>query len=274
MGVLNWFLEYSGLFFIGGFCGWVIELFFRRFVSQKKWVNPGFLTGPLLPLYGFGTAAFYLFSNDIPWNVISANDALNKLIEILCIGVAMTAIELIAGEIFIRGMKIKLWDYSARWGNFHGIICPLFSLIWTLIGAAYVLWINPLFENIVAGLLSNILATGMVESFLYGILAVDLGWSFGLATKIRKAVADRRLVVDWDKIKVSFQDHFKRLKKTPDWALPFKTKGEQFSQMMSEYVEGLRLENAQRTAVLQKKMELRAAKRKEQAEKKNHKENP
>ncbi|MFA6620264.1 MAG: putative ABC transporter permease, partial [Bacilli bacterium] len=183
-------------------------------------------------------------------------------------------IELIAGEIFIRGMKIKLWDYSARWGNFQGIICPLFSLIWALVGAAYVLWINPLFDHIVAGLLSNILATGMVESFLYGILAVDLGMSFGLATKIRKAVADRRLVVDWDKIKVSFQDHFKRLKKTPDWALPFKTKGEQFSQMMSEYVEGLRLENAQRTAVLRKKIELRAAKRKEKAEKKNKKENP
>jgi uncharacterized membrane protein len=263
---MNWFLTYSGLFFIGGFCGWVMELFFRRYVSQKKWVNPGFLTGPLLPLYGFGVAAFYLFSNDIHWSYISANSALNTFIEILCIGAAMTLIELIAGEIFIRGMKIKLWDYSKRWGNFQGIICPLFSLIWTLIGAAYVLWINPLFVNIVAGLLSNLMATGMIEGFLYGILSVDLGWSFGLANKIRKAVADRKLVVDWDKIKVSFQDHFKRLKKTPDWLLPFKTKGEQFSLLMGEYVEELRLENAQRAATMHKKLELRAAKRKEKAE--------
>jgi len=266
---MNWFLTYSGLFFIGGFLGWVMELFFRRYVSQKKWVNPGFLTGPLLPLYGFGVAAFYLFAQDIPWNYISANPVLNRLIEILCIGVAMTLIELIAGEIFIRGMKIKLWDYSKRWGNFRGIICPLFSLAWTMIGAAYVLWIHPFFVTIIDGLLNNPMATGMIEGFFYGILAVDLGWSFGLATKIRKAVADRKLIVDWDEIKVSFQDHFKRLKKTPDWALPFKTKGEQFSLMMSEYVERLRLENAQWAAIVQKKLELRAAKRKEKAKKRS-----
>jgi uncharacterized membrane protein len=269
---MEWFLTYSGLFFIGGACGWVLELFFRRFVSQKKWVNPGFLTGPLLPLYGFGVAGFYLFTNSIPWSDISGNSGLNTFIEILSIGALMTVIELIAGEIFIRGMKIKLWDYSKRWGNFQGIICPLFSAIWTLIGAAYVAWINPLFKSIVEGLLSNTLATGMVESFLYGILSVDLGWSFGLVTKIRKAVADKRLVVDWDKIKVSFQDHYKRLRKTPEWILPFKTKAEEFSVMMSEYVQGLKLETAQRAATMEKKKELREEKRKAWIEKHTHKE--
>ncbi|MGN0035225.1 MAG: hypothetical protein ACI364_05820 [Coriobacteriales bacterium] len=34
-----------------------MELFFRRFISsnnpQRKWINPGFLAGPYLPLYGF-----------------------------------------------------------------------------------------------------------------------------------------------------------------------------------------------------------------------------
>ena len=41
----------STLFVIGSLLGWVIELLFRRFVSQKKWMNPGFLTGPYLPIY-------------------------------------------------------------------------------------------------------------------------------------------------------------------------------------------------------------------------------
>jgi len=269
---MEWFLTYSGLFFIGGVAGWILELFFRRFVSQKKWVNPGFLTGPLLPLYGFGVAGFYLFSNAIPWSNISGNSALNEFVEILCIGALMTVIELIAGLIFIKGMKIKLWDYSSRWGNFEGIICPLFSLIWTLIGAAYVAWINPLFVNIVNGLLSNTLATGMLEGFFYGILSVDLGWSFGLVTKIRKAVADKRLVVDWDKIKVSFQDHYKRLRRTPEWVLPFKTKAEEFSVMMSEYVQGLRIESAQKAMTMAKKKELRDEKRKARFDKHHHKE--
>lgn len=37
----------STLFVIGSLIGWIIELFLRRFVSQKKWMNPGFLTGPI-----------------------------------------------------------------------------------------------------------------------------------------------------------------------------------------------------------------------------------
>ncbi|MCR5514667.1 MAG: putative ABC transporter permease [Bacilli bacterium] len=53
----------STLFVVGSLIGWVIELLFRRFVSQKKWVNPGFLTGPYLPIYGFDVLVLYGVSN-------------------------------------------------------------------------------------------------------------------------------------------------------------------------------------------------------------------
>ena len=47
------------LFVIGSVLGYIIELFFRRFVSQKHWVNPGFLVGPYIPLYGFGVLILF-----------------------------------------------------------------------------------------------------------------------------------------------------------------------------------------------------------------------
>ena len=50
----------------------------------------------------------------------------------------MTFTEYIAGLIFIKGLKIKLWDYSNRRGNIQGIVCPLFSLLWGLIAAGFV----------------------------------------------------------------------------------------------------------------------------------------
>ena len=78
--------------------GWVIEVFYRRLFSAKKWINPGFLNGPYLPLYGFGVVIMYAVS-DLPiawwW----------KLLLFL---VLMTAIEYVAGIIFIKGMNIKL----------------------------------------------------------------------------------------------------------------------------------------------------------------------
>ena len=61
----------------------------------------------------------------------------------------MTVIEFIAGEIFILGMGIKLWDYSDRWGNIKGIICPLFSLIWTLVAVGFYFLIRPVCENLI-----------------------------------------------------------------------------------------------------------------------------
>lgn len=49
------FLIVLYLFFFGAVGGWVLELLFRRFFSganpERKWLNPGFLFGPCLPLY-------------------------------------------------------------------------------------------------------------------------------------------------------------------------------------------------------------------------------
>ena len=55
------------LFFTGSVLGWVIELFYRKFFErvqnpQRRWVNPGFLTGPWLPVYGIGALALFAMS--------------------------------------------------------------------------------------------------------------------------------------------------------------------------------------------------------------------
>ena len=132
----------STLFVIGSLLGWVIELFFRRFVSQKKWMNPGFLIGPYLPIYGFGVMVLYGVSN-IPLGI--EIKVVDIIVHILVIGLGMTLIEFIAGLIFIKGFKVKLWDYSDRKGNIMGIICPSFSLIWLVVGSLYYFFLNPLF---------------------------------------------------------------------------------------------------------------------------------
>ena len=60
---MSFILLLAFLFFVGSLTGWVLELFYRRFVSQKKWVNPGFLSGPYLPIYGFGLVLLYLIAS-------------------------------------------------------------------------------------------------------------------------------------------------------------------------------------------------------------------
>lgn len=258
-------IEYCSLFFLGGFGGWIIEIFFRRFVSQKRWVNPGFLTGPIVPLYGFGLSCFYFFCQVIPWQSISDYSWLNYTIEILSAGVAMTLLEYIAGIIFIKGMKIKLWDYSNRWGNIQGIICPLFSLIWLVAGVAYVFLCHPFFVSYTSAIVASKEYVLLPIGICIGMLIVDFAYSVHLATKIRKSLEDSKLVASWEKVKVSFQDH---MKKTGAWnfVLAFQTKKEDFDAMMKEYASKQKEELARRRAEIEEK---KAKKAQQKANKNN-----
>ena len=147
------------LFLIGSLFGWVLEVFFRRFLArenvEKRWINPGFLTGPYLPLYGFGLCFLYFIASldaylppDKP--VLSA--AILFIVMMLC----MTLLELIAGKIFIVGMKVKLWDYSNEWLNYEGIVCPKYSLFWGILGMVYYILIHPYIRNAVMWLAQNL----------------------------------------------------------------------------------------------------------------------
>ena len=172
----------STLFVIGALMGWVIELLFRRFVSQKKWVNPGFLVGPYLPIYGFGVIVLYAVSN-IPLGITS--EAWDIAVRILIIGIGMTLIEFIAGLIFIKGLKIKLWDYSDRKGNIMGIICPSFSIIWLAVGSLYYFLLNPFLVQGISWISDNLIYTYFVGG-LVGAMIVDLFYSIHLATKLKE----------------------------------------------------------------------------------------
>ena len=196
----------STLFVIGSLLGWVIELFFRRFVSQKKWVNPGFLTGPYLPIYGFGVVVLYAVSN-IPLGI--ELKAVDIIVRIIIIGFGMTFIEFIAGLIFIKGLKIKLWDYSDRKGNIMGIICPIFSLVWLVVGSLYYFLLNPVLVEGISWISENLIYTFFVGGVV-GAMVVDLSYSIHLATKLKQFKEMQGL--RFEEFKKEFKKKVKELK--------------------------------------------------------------
>ena len=197
----------STLFVIGSLLGWIIELFFRRFVSQKKWMNPGFLTGPYLPIYGFGVLVLYAVSN-IPLGI--TNQIADTIVRILIIGVGMTVVEFIAGLIFIKGLKVKLWDYSDRKGNIMGIICPSFSLIWLVVGSLYYFLLNPFLVEGISWISENLIYTYFV-GMVMGAMAVDFAYSIHLATKLKeyKEIANLR----FEDFKKELKNRLKNIRK-------------------------------------------------------------
>lgn len=207
------------LFFLGSMLGWVLELFYRRFSGDKKWVNPGFLHGPYLPIYGLGLDILFLLCRIdltfLPFRWLQ----IVFLLVIMC--VTMTGIEYIGGIVFIKGMGIKLWDYSKRFGNIQGVICPLFSFFWTAIGAFYYFVLDNFFFNSVTWLFNN-LAFSFVVGFFFGVFTVDLVKTMNIGITIRKFAKKYDVVVRYEKLKGDIQDYLKKIKQKTHFLTPFR----------------------------------------------------
>jgi len=212
------FLSLTFLFMIGSSIGWIIELFFRRIV-HKTWINPGFLKGPYLPLYGLGLTLLYCIAI-IPLESIISQVWLIILVKIFLVGISMTLIELIAGLIFIKGMNIQLWDYSNRKGNFEGIICPLFSFFWTLIGGGYVVFVHPLIIDAVIWFTNNIYYSFFVGIF-FGLMIFDLITSLNVAFKIKRFTEEHQIIIKYESLKEHLKNKAKTMKNRVNFLSPF-----------------------------------------------------
>lgn len=223
------FLELTFIFFVGSTLGWVTELIFRRCV-HKKWINPGFLAGPCLPLYGSGLVVLYTICM-FDYSFIPS-PIWQKVFVIAVITAAMTLIEYITGLIFIKRLKVKLWDYSDRFGNIQGIICPLFTLIWGVIGAAYYLFIHARIVGAVHWLCSNMQYSFFVGMY-FGVFIVDVAYSFKVVSKIRKFAAEHKTVVRIEELKLQAKLRAEEFKHKHSFLFPLSGKTDLSSELVN-----------------------------------------
>lgn len=233
-------LTLSFLFFMGSIAGWVLELFFRRFLSsanpERKWINPGFCTGPYVPLYGLGLCAMYLIVSLEKYSVIESVFWTRALL-FLTGAVAMTVIEYIAGTVSLKVLNVRLWDYSNQWGNINGLICPKFSLAWAALVAVYYFAIHPYILDAI-NWLSNNLAFSFVIGFFYGVFVLDVIHSAQLVTKLRRFAAENDVVVRYERLKEHIRAEKERRHEKQSFLFPFKSSGdinEHLREMLGSY---------------------------------------
>lgn len=180
-------IKLSTLFVIGSLLGYIIEVIYKRVISKKKWTNPGFLKGPYLPIYGFGTIVLYEISS-ILINLLNVPKPLEVSIVILTFGVLLTLLELLSGIIFLKRFNLRLWDYSKRKLNLNGLICLRYSVYWTILGVGYFYLLHPLFIRLTNFSISNQFVSLIVAIIMISIL-IDTFLSFNIPKKITKVVS-------------------------------------------------------------------------------------
>lgn len=232
---MEFFLVLTFLFFIGSLIGWSLEVFWRRFFSKnnpdRKWINPGFLTGPYLPLYGLSLCVLFTLSFI---NVSFVKEIfIQKVLLFVLMAMCITLMEYVAGIIFIKGMKIKLWDYSNCWGNIKGIICPQYSFYWIILSAVYYFFIHP---QVLEWLywFTNHLAFCLVIGFFYGVFTMDACYTFKLSAKIREFAEERQIEVRYENLKALIQKKNEELKEKRHFLFSFHTGKFNFGDVLRE----------------------------------------
>lgn len=201
---MNILLILAYLFFIGSLLGWVLELLYRNLRRRRgNWINPGFCTGPYLPIYGFGLCALYLLAM-LEQHSFIADPFWNKAVLFISMALGMTLIEYLAGLFCLKFLKVRLWDYSNQWGNIQGIVCPQFSAAWAILGAIYYFLIHP---YILEGLnwLSNNLAFSFFIGMFFGIFIIDVVHSAQLVVKLKRFAEENKAVYRYEEIKEHIQ---------------------------------------------------------------------
>lgn len=91
-------------------------------------LSRGYTHWSMVALGGICFVAVGLLNEIIPWEM-------PLVAQMLCGCIIITVLEFSTGYIVNIRLGWAVWDYSDRWGNLLGQICPLYSFYWFLLTA-------------------------------------------------------------------------------------------------------------------------------------------
>lgn len=136
-----WFLY----FVIYSFLGWICEVIYCS-IPAKKFINRGFLKGPICPVYGFG-AVFVIY-------IMTSLNIKSPVLIFIFGGIIASVIEFMADLMLEYVFHTRLWDYSNRKFNIKGRVCLLNSTLFSILSLVLMSFIHPIIMSYIK-MLSN-----------------------------------------------------------------------------------------------------------------------
>ena len=152
------------LFFAYSFAGWCIEVILK-FIQYHRFINRGFFTGPICPIYGSG-AVLITITVEILTPYESAYGTTFLISFLLC-----GLIEYFTSWFMEKRFHARWWDYSTKPMNLHGRVWIGNLILFGIGGVAIIHLINPFLYSIISKI--PITAKGILSIVLLGIFAVD-----------------------------------------------------------------------------------------------------
>ncbi|MPQ45023.1 putative ABC transporter permease [Clostridium tarantellae] len=155
-------IKYLAYFFIYSFLGWICETIYCS-IGEKKFVNRGFLNGPICPIYGVGALIVTKVLGPFKDNALL----------VFLFGMLLTSLlEYVTSVILEVLFHTKWWDYSERKFNIHGRVCLLNSTLFGIMCLVVIELINPIIVSLVLDFPKVILT--IIVSIISIIFILDL----------------------------------------------------------------------------------------------------
>ncbi len=168
-----WFIVYS-------FLGWLYESTYCS-IKERKWINRGFLNGPLCPVYGTGAILVILILGNVE----------NTVSLFLSSAVLTCTLEYLTSYVMEKLFDARWWDYSDSKFNLNGRVCLAGALAFGSFSVLLIKLLHPFVVRI----------TNPIPTFMYHIislvcivicsadLVVTIAGMAGFERKLREAEA-------------------------------------------------------------------------------------
>lgn len=247
-----WELEIAGIsffdvfynFFIYSFLGWIYESTYVS-IREKKWVNRGFLNGPIIPIYGSAATLLYIaFFNNHMVDITAAQSIPSVLLLFVTGMILASLLEFVTSWTMEKIFHAKWWDYSECFCNIQGRVCLKASLFWGLLSVVMAELIQPAMERLLnrlprpvseyAGYVIFALFAADFTVTVLATLQLDklLGGMERLREELYEAVEGRK----WHEVKSEFRERMEESR-------------------VAEYLELVKETTAKRTGEFREKLE-------------------
>ena len=198
---MDYWIDIILQFFIFGFAGWCMEVIlkYRQF---HRFINRGFLTGPILPIYGFGVILITLVVGNLA--SVESGVVMTFALSLVICGL----VEYLTSYVLEKIFHARWWDYSQKPMNLNGRVWIGNLVLFGLAGVAVIHIVNPILfpaldripfgvRRAVATVLLAVLAADFVISYFVlklvktGIDSSDADNTEEISKEVRQLLTNR-----------------------------------------------------------------------------------
>ncbi|MDD6272380.1 MAG: putative ABC transporter permease [bacterium] len=170
--------KYFIYFIIYAFLGWLMEVV-CKLIENKRFINRGFLIGPICPIYGYGVLSIVLLIGSYKGDILSV---FLKSIFVCSI------LEYITSYFMEKIFKARWWDYSTSRFNLNGRICLDTMIPFGILSIFVIYVLHPFIISLVSKI--SVKAQLLLALILFIIYLADNIFSYTIMNKIKNEIKD------------------------------------------------------------------------------------